>query len=108
MSKSLEDFVTCKSFSFFNFLNIDISFLEEDPSNWKNNESYADSKEVVKSLKVVNDCAERVVKLVQDFNAVLTKDEEQQKYVLNLVAENRAVLPDAKKSTLSAKQTRRQ
>ena len=33
MSKSLEDFVTCKSFSFFNFLNIDISLLEEDPSN---------------------------------------------------------------------------
>ena len=48
------------------------------------------------------------MKLVQDFNAVLTKDEEQQKYVLNLVAENRAVLPDAKKSTLNAKQTRRQ
>ena len=30
-----------------------------------------------KCLKIINDCAERGVKLIQDFNTVLTKNEEQ-------------------------------
>ena len=45
---------------------------------------------------------------MQDFNAVLTKDKEQQQYVLYLAAENRKFLPDAKKLTISAKHTRPQ
>ena len=54
----------------------------------------------MKSLKVVNDVAERGVKLITDFNNLLTKDEEQKQYVLQVVHKCRKLYPDVSKHTL--------
>ena len=56
---------------------------------------------IVENLRVVNDTAERGVKLIQDFNILLTKNEEQKQFVLQAVDECRRLYPDVKKSPLS-------
>ena len=40
----------------------------------------------VKYLKVVNDTAERDIKLIEDFYESITKDEGQKQYVLLVIA----------------------
>jgi len=50
---------------------------------------------------VVNDVAERNVKLIEEYNTILTKDEDQKQYLLQVVNEYRKKYPDSKKSTLS-------
>ena len=57
---------------------------------------------MVKALKVVNDTAERGVALIQEFNADLTRNEEQKQYLLQVVAGHRELSPDSKKSTVVA------
>jgi len=69
---------------------------------WNDNECYTDAERIVKSLKVVNDTAERGVKLIQDYNTMLTKDEEQKQFLLQVIQEHRRMYPDSKKSTVLA------
>ena len=45
--------------------------------------------------------AERGVKLITDFNNLLTKDEDQKQYVLQVVSKCRALYPDVSKTTLT-------
>ena len=52
-------------------------------------------------LKVVNDIAERGVRLMEEYKDVLTDDEEQRKMILLCVEETRKLYPDFKKSTLA-------
>lgn len=52
---------------------------------------------LVVHFKIVNDTAERGVKLIQDFNHSLTHNEEQKQYVLQVVTE----YPDTSRATLS-------
>lgn len=49
---------------------------------------------------VVNDVAERNVKLIEEYNTILTKDDQKQ-YLLQVVNEYRKQYPDSKKSILS-------
>jgi len=53
-----------------------------DPKSWDNHISFANGKELIKSLKIVNDTAERDRKLMEYFNKALTVNEEQKQYVL--------------------------
>ena len=45
-------------------------------TEWKNNASYQKGRQVIASLRVVNDHARHVVKLMSDMNRSLTKDEQ--------------------------------
>jgi hypothetical protein len=56
---------------------------------------------MVKKLKVVNDIAERGVKLIKDYNECLTKNEEQKQFILQIVSDYRRRFPDCNKKTLS-------
>ena len=47
----------------------------------------------VRALKVVNDCAERAVRLVTDFNKVLTKSDEQRQLLYQVVEYHQKLLP---------------
>jgi len=49
----------------------------------------------------VNDVAERGVALIQEFNNIITTDEEQKQMLLQVVETHRKKFPDAKKSTMS-------
>lgn len=80
---SLDYFVTDQSVIFFERYKINTDFLMQDPcKHWLENQEYLKLKSFVRGLRVVNDTAERGVKLIQDFNNKLTKDEEQKKFLL--------------------------
>lgn len=69
--------VSKETMNFFEQLDINPAFLQEPSSSWQDNMLYKAGLTKVKALKVVNDVAERGVKLITDFNTLLTKDEEQ-------------------------------
>jgi len=45
---------------------------------------YNNAREIISSIKVVNDTAERNVKLMEDFNQKITKNEEQKQFLLQV------------------------
>jgi len=92
--------VTKNTRLFFEILTIPDSFLEADPETWVTNTDYLQAEAVVHELRVVNDTAERGVALMQEYNALLTKDEEQTQFALQVVKEHRKLYPDSKKATL--------
>ena len=69
--------LTKETFKFFDRFNIKTDFLREHPNTWPQNNGFQEGLKIVKTLKVVNDRAERGVKLINDLNNLLTKDEDQ-------------------------------
>jgi hypothetical protein len=98
--KRLRDFVTRNTRKFFEILSIPDSFLEVDPGSWETNPDYLQAEDIVRALRVVNDTAERGVALMQEYNALLTKDEEQTQFALQIIQEHRKRYPDCKKATI--------
>lgn len=78
------DLITNKSIKLFDRFDIQTNFLSLDPIYWEENEEYKKGKEIVRSLKVVNDTAERHVKLMEEFNCKITKNEEQKQFLLQV------------------------
>ncbi|GBN14116.1 hypothetical protein AVEN_209191-1 [Araneus ventricosus] len=101
--KAIEDLISQKSLNLLTKLNIDISFLNISPDLWDRDDSYLKSQEIFQNLRVVNNTAERGVKLMQDFNGLLTVDEEQKQFLLQCVEDHRKQYPDCKKVTLKRK-----
>lgn len=52
----------------------------------------------MRGIATVNDFAERGVALIQEYNQILTKDEQQCQYLLQVVEWHRCQFPDAKKT----------
>ncbi|KAK3929546.1 Clustered mitochondria protein-like protein [Frankliniella fusca] len=76
-SADLSDFVNQQTKNFFTILGVDPSFLNLPPSEWKTDPTYQRGLQTVRALEVVNDVAERAVRLTSDYNeAQLTKSEE--------------------------------
>lgn len=88
-AKKLHDFVTKSTANFFTILGISQDFLQVDPSQWECQAEYQRSQQIVQSVRVVNDLAERGVALIQEFNSSLTRDEEQKQYLLQVVEDHR-------------------
>jgi len=82
-------------------LDITTYFLQADPDTWNSRDDYKRAFEITRSLKVVNDTAERGVALIEEYNSLLTNDEEQKQYRLQVIQDHRHLFPDAKKSTLT-------
>ena len=87
--------------------NIDNSFLVSVPQEWPANEQYRAGQSRLKLLRVVNDTAERAVKLFEEFNTLLTNDEEEKQLLLQVVEANRKAVPTqiTKKSAIQALKT---
>jgi len=98
--RNLSSFATLKSSKLFKHLKISTTFLKEDPHAWVEIESHQLGKKAVDSLTVVNDHAERGVALIQEYSGLLTKDEQQLQFVMQVVTEHRKQYPDAEKKTL--------
>lgn len=60
--------------------------MNEDTLKWANNEDYNKALLVLKNIPVINDVAERGVKLIEDYNNKITKDESQKQYLLQVVS----------------------
>lgn len=89
------DFISKKSPDLFKRYNINKAFLTRDTSSWTKDINFILVLEIVKNLKVDNDAAERSVKLMNDFNNVLTKDEKQKQYLLPIIKEYRKIFLNA-------------
>jgi len=48
----------------------------------------------------VNDTAERAVKPMQEYNSLITTNEEQKQYLLQFISQHRAKYPQARKAVL--------
>ena len=98
--KQLNDFVTSHTKVFFEILGFPCSFLESNAENWDSNDEYLKARETVMNMKVTNDLAERGVKLMEEYNKILTNDEQQKQYLLQIVKKFRSSLPDKNKKTI--------
>ena len=54
-------------------------------------------------MEVVNYHVERGVALIQEFSGLLTRDEDQLQFLLQVVHEHRKAFPDSNKKTLAGK-----
>ena len=90
--KTLSDFVTERSLNLFTAMRIDPAFLSGDPLTWLECPEYISAKQKITSLRVINDCAERAVKLATDFNNILTHDESERQLVFQIVEHHRQLM----------------
>ena len=74
--------------------------MDLDPSLWETNESYLRSKDILSSLRVVNDCAERGIALISQFNSLVTGNEDQRQCLIKVVDYDRKRKTDIKKLSL--------
>ena len=98
--KDLSHFVTYKTKRFFLRLEIGMDFLQVDPSEWSARDDYLTGLRICQNLSVVNDAAERAVKLITDFNRALTYDENDKQYLIQVVEHYRQIYPSHTKSSL--------
>lgn len=75
--------------------------MKTDPTSWENNEHYLQGANICRKIKVVNDTAERFVQLFTDYNLILTKDESQKQYLLQVVRDYTNNFPSVNKKQLA-------
>jgi len=94
----LSTFASRRSSSLFEMLKLPVT---EDPISWNTSEDYQLAKCTVNALTVVNNHAERGVALVQEFSGLMTKDEHQLQFALQVINVHRKRYPDQLKRTLT-------
>jgi hypothetical protein len=97
LSTQLCDLVTVDSWFIMYLLQIDSSFLHPPVSEWDSSAAYKTSVENVTALTVVNDAAERGVKLSSDFVDTARTDQHYQN-ILQVVESSRKAKPDLRKN----------
>lgn len=98
--KDVSNFVSKKTLNFLEKLKINTGFLSENVTDWSNCDSFKNALMSVKGLKVVNDVAERAVKLMEEYNDILTNREEEKQYILQVVKDYRQKFPSLNKNIL--------
>ncbi|KAJ8963796.1 hypothetical protein NQ314_005377, partial [Rhamnusium bicolor] len=84
-NKELQRFVSNNTLKFSERFNISTLFLDYEPSTWASREDYRTASSLICKLKVVNDTAERGVKLMEELNNKITKDANQKQFLLQVV-----------------------
>ena len=92
VNADLSEFVGEDSWSFFHLLNINTRFLDLLGKDWPSNPQFQAEKGIVASFSVVNDGAERGVKLTHNFLYVARKEGNLQN-ILQVVENDRHLLP---------------
>ena len=99
--KQLHELVTSSSTAALQSLGLDVNSLSgTDPNTWEELAEFRDTKAIVKSVKVINDTAERSVALMSTFNESITKTESEMQKLIQVVEDNRKRIPDCCKSIL--------
>lgn len=78
---------------FLKSFHINEAFMELPPEQWEDDEGFQEGRRKMKKLKVVNDGAERGVAMITTFNDSLTKDEETEQALLQVVEHHRRLHP---------------
>ena len=92
-STTLADLVTPDSWYMMRVLELDTGFLAQDVELWPSTAAYLSSSANVLALNVINDCAERGVKLSSDFLASASSEQHYQN-ILQVVEQNRKQQPN--------------
>ena len=95
VSNDISAFIGDDSWSFFHITGLDDSFLNTPVAQWEANNAYQQGKLIVNNIRVVNDSAERGVKLCQDFSGSAHKEKHFQS-ILQVVENSRHTLPKKK------------
>jgi len=74
LPSSLDGFVTENTKTFLEILGVPPGFMDIDPREWPENDSYVSALATVKYLRVINDTAERGVALAEEYKDKLTSD----------------------------------
>lgn len=98
---SLSHFCSKRTIEFWDIAQLPKNFLELDPNLWNDCEDFIIGKRAIDTLRVVNDCAERGVALVQSFSGKITKDENQLQCLLQVVENHRKQFPNVNRDTLT-------
>lgn len=96
----LNDFTSQRSWNFFKIFGFSTKFLEKHPDEWSNVAEYLADKETCKHLGVTNDCAERAIKLTEDFDCPLTSKGAVNNSQLISIAEHRQQMPSMTKKAV--------
>jgi hypothetical protein len=95
------------SFQTLTLLGLDVKLLtEQHPSTWNRTPSFQSMKTKINTIKVVNDTAERFIKLMSTYNQSQTKNEEELQDVLQVVEDHHKRVPDCSKATIVSYQQR--
>lgn len=106
--KNLDELVGPSSMMALKSLQLDIDFMfKNDVHEWKNLNDYKAAQKTVNSIQVVNDNAERTLKLMTDFNESLTTNEGKKQQTIQVIEDHRKRVPNTKKSTLLKYKKRR-
>ena len=76
-----------RSILLFSLLGVDHTFLLQD--NWSESQEFVTCKEVVASLRPINDSSERALSLATTFSGNITQDEESFQEVVLVVEKHR-------------------
>ena len=102
LSTQLVDLVGPKSWLLFNLLGVGHSWLEKDVSLWEEDDSFRLTEAFARSVKTVNDTAERGVKMMTDYAQILSKDDSVRELILQGVERHRFKFPNFDKKTLNS------
>ena len=96
-----EQLITESSWLLFSILGLDHpEWLQLSVSEWDQNPDYCKLRQFVSNVHVINDIAERGIKLITDFIGHC-HDESQRQALLQVVESHREQFPDYSKSTLA-------
>ena len=99
--KQLHELVTSSSTAALQSLGLDVTILSgTEPKTWEEIAECHYTKAIVKSVKVINDTAERSIALISTFNQSITKTESEMQKLKEVVEDNRKRIPDYRKSIL--------
>jgi hypothetical protein len=97
LSSKLADFVLVDSWFTFYTLKLQPSFLHEEITCWPESAAYQTSLANVQAINVINDCAERGIKLSNDF-LKSAKNETVYQNKLQVIENDRRRQPNLRKS----------
>ncbi len=86
---TLPQLFTNNMLRFFETLRLSTSFLQVNPWRRDDRSDFQATKECLKAFIVVNNTAEKAIKLIEDFNSAVTIDEEKKLFFLQVVANHR-------------------
>lgn len=96
----ISDFVTKETLEFFRIVSnkTEVNFYKKNPCQWEQDDEFKQIRDIVLSLNVTNDPAERGVAMIKEFNESSTTNEAQKQYLLQVVEQHRKDFPTASTS----------
>lgn len=99
MEKEIHSFVSKRTLEFLTDCGINLSWLNKDPISWPCDKDYKIGKIFFEKLSVVNDAAERGIKLMHSLRKS-TSCEQKLQDKIQVIEQNRKDYPNCKKSTI--------